>query len=287
MTMLAWKRAKSFLLFSLMLFPVVFSFISGCSQFSRSELIRAKELNNELNEKIEQLNEANEGYKQRINELESANSELEQKYTDLWKEYNELLDKLSQSSPEKEVKEINGLVRVDDLDDTIQIELRYATANNFTGKKIYPASVCLLRKETAQKLVKANKEFRKMGYRIKIWDAYRPLQVQQILWDLVKDSRYVANPQRGSKHNRGTAVDITLVDSEGNELVMPTGFDDFSKKASRDYEGMTEEAEKNLNMMTEVMLDCGFTTIRTEWWHFDDKDWANYPLLDIPLDEFS
>src|SRR6185503_14610279 len=126
-------------------------------------------------------------------------------------------------------REVKGFVKVTDLDPSIAIELRYATTNNFTGKKIYPVDVCLLRKETALKLAAANAEFKKDGYRIKIWDAYRPPYVQQIFWGILPDERYVANPFRGgSKHNRGGAVDVTLIDSEGKELEMLTGFGDFS-----------------------------------------------------------
>ena len=139
----------------------------------------------------------------------------------------------AQSYFNSSVLEIQGLVRVYDIDPTIVIDLRYATENNFTGKQVYPVSVCLLRKETARKLAAANAEFNKDGYRIKIWDAYRPPSVQKIFWELVPDERYVANPaQGGSRHNRGGAVDITLVDKGGREIEMPSDFDDFSEKAS-------------------------------------------------------
>src|SRR3990167_4865629 len=132
-----------------------------------------------------------------------------------------------------DIKEIDGLVRVQDIDPNIVLDLRYATENNFTGKKVYPVAVCVLRKEAAQKLAAANAELMKDGYRIKVWDAYRPPYVQRIFWNLVPDERYVANPDKGgSRHNRGGAVDLTLIDENGNELEMPTGYDDFSAKAS-------------------------------------------------------
>ena len=187
----------------------------------------------------------------------------------------------------KEPLEIEGLVLVQDMDPNIQVELRYATINNFTKQKVYPLEICALRKATAEKLAKANKEFMKLGYRIKVWDAYRPVSVQRILWDIVPDSRYVANPNNGgSKHNRGTAVDLTLVDENGNELEMPSGFDDFTGKGSRNNPDMTAEAKKNMDLLTEIMVKCGFTTISTEWWHYNDADAAKYDIIDVDLELF-
>lgn len=192
----------------------------------------------------------------------------------------------SQSIP-KAIKEIQGLVAVKDIDDSIVLDLRYATTNNFTGKKVYPVDVCLLQKETARKLAKANEEFKKTGYRIKIWDAYRPVYVQKIFWDLVKDSRFVADPSKGgSRHNTGAAVDITLVDINGNELKMPSKFDDFSVNAYRNNSKMDAEAKKNMNLLTEVMKKNGFNTIDTEWWHYEDSNFAKYKIIDVNLDQF-
>lgn len=183
--------------------------------------------------------------------------------------------------------EIHGLVLVKDIIPGIEIELKYATEDNFTKTKVYPYDICVLQKSTAMKLKKANDELMEMGYRLKIWDAYRPLSVQKIFWDLVPDSRYVANPNTGgSKHNRGTAVDVTLVDMEGNELEMPTGFDDFTAKAGRSNNDMSETAKKNVELLTNVMVKNGFTTITTEWWHYNDSDSGNYSALDVDLEEF-
>lgn len=184
------------------------------------------------------------------------------------------------------VKEIDGLVRVHDIDDTIVIDLKYATGDNFTKKKVYPESVCLLQRKTAEKLAYANREFGRDGYRIKIWDAYRPLYVQKIFWDMVPDTRYVADPKTGSKHNCGTAVDITLVDLDGKKIDMPTGFDDFSDKASRLYRGNSKEVQKNLDYLTGGMSKNGFITIDSEWWHFQDENWDSYHVLDVKFDVF-
>lgn len=184
-------------------------------------------------------------------------------------------------------KEIEGLIPISNYDDSFVIDLKYATEDNFTGKKVYNVNVCALQKSTLKKLMDANDEFRSLGYKIKIWDGYRPYDVQQYFWGIVSDSRYIANPNaNGSRHNRGTAVDITLVDKKGNELEMPTKFDEFSPKAHRDNKNISKKAKENSELLTSIMIKHGFSIIETEWWHFDDVDSANYPLLNIPLEKF-
>lgn len=192
----------------------------------------------------------------------------------------------SNATEKKPVKEVMGLVRVDEMDPDIVIDLKYATPDNFTGRQIYTANVCALRKSTAEKLMKANEEFMKDGYRIKIWDGFRPIYVQQIFWDIVKDPRYVANPKYGSSHSTGCTVDVTLVGKDGLDVEMPTLFDDFSEKASRSYTGVSDEAKKNLAYLTKVMKRNGFTTINSEWWEFRDTEIGRYQQLDIKLEEF-
>ncbi|PLS17196.1 peptidase M15 [Bacillus sp. M6-12] len=185
-------------------------------------------------------------------------------------------------------KEKSNLVDIRKLDKTIVIDLRYATNNNFAKKQIYPLAIPLLRKETAQKLVMANRELSKKGYRIKIWDAYRPFSAQQVLWNAAAPSqkRFVANPLKGSNHNRGASVDITLADKNGKELKMPTGFDNFTAAAAPAYKKMDPTARKNLNILAAAMKKQGFTTISNEWWHFDDSNRKKYPILNVPLDQF-
>jgi len=190
------------------------------------------------------------------------------------------------AEPPAPIKEIQGLVDVTALDDTFVIDLRYATADNFTGKAIYSKAKCLLQRATAEKLAAAQKEFAEHGYRLKIWDAYRPLSAQRILWEVVGDPAYVADPAKGSIHNRGAAVDVTLVDEDGNELPMPTGFDDFSEKAAIDYDGCTPEQARNRDFLADIMVKHGFVRYRAEWWHFVDGDGAKYPLLDVQFEEF-
>lgn len=195
--------------------------------------------------------------------------------------------------PESAVREIEGLVRLSDLEAGLVFDLKYATADNFVGKPLYPAAVAVLKKETAERLLRANATFRADGYSIKIWDAYRPLSVQRILWQTCPDGRYVINPDPlppaggwKARHYNGMAVDMTLVDEEGNELPMPTGFDDFSEKAAPGYRGTTEEARRNVQYLISVMEEAGFEPASTEWWHFNDITGTPTPYLDIPLQAF-
>lgn len=179
------------------------------------------------------------------------------------------------------------LFLVKGFNNSFAIEMKYATCDNFVGKTLYPSPTCVLTKGTLDKLIKANNIVIKQGYRIKIWDAYRPLSVQKIMWETTPDKNYVANPNgSGSNHNRGAAVDVTLVDKSGKELKMPTGFDNFTVKASPSYKGMTSEQRKNLNILSKAMTSSGFKTISTEWWHFDDTDYKSYKIQDVPLGRF-
>lgn len=182
---------------------------------------------------------------------------------------------------------ISNLVNVEAVTDEFLIEMRYATENNFVGKKVYPSDVCIMQKGTLEKLMNANKEFLKMGLRIKIWDAYRPISVQKTFFDLVPNENFVANPYKGqgSVHNSGFAVDLTLVDMNGEEVEMPTGFDDFTEKASRSSTDMSAEAAKNIFILTEVLVKNGFETIESEWWHYNDADAKGFVALDLSFDE--
>lgn len=180
--------------------------------------------------------------------------------------------------------QVADLVRIQDIDTGIVVDLRYATEDNFTGRPVYPAHVALLRRETAEKLAAANAELMASGYRIKIWDAYRPYHIHQLLWSLAGEKQYYfADPRYGSVHNRGAAVDVTLLDAWGREVEMPTDFDDFTGAAHR-RSSMSSEARANMELLTEVMVRHGFLPIEFEWWHFEDSQWWKYPLLDLPLE---
>lgn len=179
--------------------------------------------------------------------------------------------------------EIN-LIDIHQLDPTIKLDVRYATENNFTGKILYSSSRVYLVREVAEQLVKVN-QYLKDNYKlqIKIYDGYRPLSVQKKMWELIPDERYVANPAKGSRHNRGCAVDLTLIDSLGNELDMGIPYDDFTEKAHIDYLNLPEIVLTNRKILQEAMMKFGFIPLMTEWWHFDYKDWKNYPVLDIDV----
>lgn len=164
-------------------------------------------------------------------------------------------------------------------------EIRYATINNFTKNKVYPYAKCFLIQKAAEALRRAAQDFWHLGYTLKIWDAYRPLAVQRVFWHLVPDERYVANPQYGSRHNRGCAIDLTLIDSHGKEVDMGTGFDDFTPKAHRDYTDFGSEIAYNRHVLQSIMEQHNFLGWPHEWWHFDFKDFEQYPILDIPFED--
>ncbi len=183
------------------------------------------------------------------------------------------------------------LVELITLNKNFVLDVRYATTNNFTGKKVYPSARCFLQKEAADALNLVQQELEKQELGLKIWDAYRPLSVQKIFWEIYPNENYVADPAKGSRHNRGCAVDVTLVDLKtGEELTMPSAFDDFSEKAHRNYDKMAPEARKNCKLLQDVMEKYGFRGVPTEWWHFDfvgvdtqpgKEVWKNYPVSDI------
>ncbi len=176
------------------------------------------------------------------------------------------------------------LINIKTLAPDIVVEMRYATTNNFTGKKLYPvADECLLCEPAAERLARVQNNLEKKGLGLKVWDCYRPLSVQQKLWDVVPDPRYVADPKTGSRHNRGASVDLTLIDAQGHELTMPTGFDDFSERAHRTFMDLPADALKNRALLQSAMEQEGFIGLPSEWWHFDEPQWGNFALRDEPL----
>jgi zinc D-Ala-D-Ala dipeptidase len=182
---------------------------------------------------------------------------------------------------------IQGLVDLEKLDNSFIIDIKYASKDNFMGKKLYPVNKCVLQLETAKKLINANNYAKELGYKLKVLDAYRPLSVQELMWKTLPDDNFVAPPTRGSKHNRGCAVDVTLVNFNGRELEMPSPFDDFSNKAWITYNSAPHHQLQNRELLGKVMVENGFKRIETEWWHFNDPDFHKYPLLDISLENFS
>lgn len=163
----------------------------------------------------------------------------------------------------------SDFVRLKDLSPDFVYELKYATPDNFLKQAVYDCGECYLRKSTAEALVKANEAFIQLGYRIKLFDCYRPLSVQKKMWKILPGTHYVANPAKGSKHNRGAAVDLTLVDAQGKELNMGTPFDFFGKEAHHTYTEHSKEVLENRKLLKETLDKYNFKSIYSEWWHYE------------------
>lgn len=181
----------------------------------------------------------------------------------------------------------SDLVDIQKLEPSIYVDLKYAGADNFFKQALYSANRAYLRKSTAEKLIIAHKKLQERGLGLKIWDAYRPLSVQKIMWELKPDANFVANPATGSDHNRACAVDVTLVDKNGKELVMPTKFDDFSVKAKADYKKLPRAVKKNREILRNALTSEGFIQYKNEWWHFTDEDAKSFDLLDVSFEELA
>lgn len=178
------------------------------------------------------------------------------------------------------------LVDLADWIPEIRLDLRYASADNVTGRPLYTSARAYLRQPAAEALAAVQHALRVRGLGLKVFDAYRPYVVTVALWDAVQDDRYVAHPATGSRHNRGCAVDLTLVYRDtGEELLMPTGFDDFSERAHHGYAALPAAAIRHRELLKAVMEQHGFTSLPTEWWHFDCVDWKRFELLDLDFDQ--
>jgi zinc D-Ala-D-Ala dipeptidase len=176
----------------------------------------------------------------------------------------------------------HNLVNVTTIYPPLLQEIRYATACNFTGQVLYPFPAAFVHRDVAAALQRVQQDLRKEGLCLKIFDGYRPGSIQFKMWELVRDERYVSDPTVSKgKHTRGTAVDVTLVDRMGNELAMPTTFDDFSEKAHRFSAEWTKEERTNSLKLEAVMKKHGFIPFPFEWWHYDYVGWEKYPPLDI------
>lgn len=173
----------------------------------------------------------------------------------------------------------SGFSDVAALDPSIKLDIRYATADNFTKSKIYDCPRCLLRPDAAKALVKAHKALQRKGFGLKMFDCYRPRPYQQRLWDKVPNPDYVTPPAKGSMHSRGAAVDLTVVDKNGKELDMGTPYDFFGKEAHTDNMNLPAQVLANRRLLRDALEAVGFKGIRTEWWHFSFQG-KNYPLSD-------
>ncbi|MBQ9045778.1 MAG: D-alanyl-D-alanine carboxypeptidase family protein [Oscillospiraceae bacterium] len=165
----------------------------------------------------------------------------------------------------------SDLVLVKDVIPTIYVDLRYATTDNFTGQRIYDFTDARLRYGTLKKLARVQEALLAQGYSLKIWDAYRPVSAQFRLWEVCPNSAYVANPNNGySSHSRGNTIDLTLVRADGTEIPMPSGFDEFSALADRNYSDVSAEAQSNVAILESAMQAEGFVGYSAEWWHYSD-----------------
>lgn len=166
-----------------------------------------------------------------------------------------------------------------DMDSSIQLDIRYATTNNFVGQVLYGCARCFLRPAAARAVLAAHQELKKEGLGLKMFDCYRPRDVQWKLWEIYPQPGYVADPRKGSIHNRGGAVDLTIVDSTGQELPMGTDFDFFGPKANHTFTDLPKEVLANRLKLKSLMRDHGFSAIRSEWWHYNYRG-QEYELAD-------
>ncbi len=178
------------------------------------------------------------------------------------------------------------LVEIVALDSTIRLDVRYATTHNFTGRPLYPEPRAFLQRPAAEALVRAHRALEEKGYGVLVFDAYRPWSVTKLFWDLTPQEKriFVADPSKGSKHNRGCAVDVTLYAlTTGREVEMPGDYDEMSERSHVTYAGGSEAARARRDLLLEALTREGFFVYPWEWWHFDYKDWRDYPVLDAPF----
>lgn len=193
-------------------------------------------------------------------------------------------------APDASAGEDSDLVDLQSILPRVTLDMRYAGTSNFVGKVIYPKARCLLRRPVAMAMKEAQRLLKLEGLQLLVWDCYRPFSVQERFWELVPDGRYVAKPVRragklakGSKHNRGAAVDLGLVKLDGSAVALPTDHDDFSERAHHNAKGIPAAARKNARTLRRAMESAGFHGIKTEWWHFDHHRWREFGLSDEPL----
>ena len=162
----------------------------------------------------------------------------------------------------------------------VVLDLRYATTNNLTGKVLYPEAKAYLRQETIRKLRRVARDLQEEGYRLVIWDAWRPASAQRALWKAKPDGKFLTPPSKISRHRRGTSVDVSLADKDGRILEMPSGFDEFNAKADEDFSDVPKEAAQRARILRNIMFNAGFSGVPDEWWHYDLRDWADYEPIE-------
>jgi D-alanyl-D-alanine dipeptidase len=178
------------------------------------------------------------------------------------------------------------LVELVKLDPTIKLDIRYAGTNNFLGKPVYKEARAFLQRPAAESLLKAHRDLARSGYGLLIHDGYRPWSITKLFWDMTSGSQreFVADPKTGSKHNRGCAVDLTLYElATGRVVQMPGDYDEMTERSYPDYKGGTAEQRARRDLLRKAMESHDFIVEPNEWWHFNYKDWKEYPILDIPF----
>lgn len=179
------------------------------------------------------------------------------------------------------------LVELVELDHTIKLDIRYASSNNFLGTPVYTQARAFMQRPAAEALLRAHRELKAHGYGLLIHDGYRPWYVTKIFWDATPDDKkiFVADPTEGSKHNRGCAVDLSLYDLKtGEEVQMPSGYDEMTDRAFADYSGGTPEERSRRALLRQAMEKQDFKVNPKEWWHFDYKAWKQYPILNVKFE---
>jgi D-alanyl-D-alanine dipeptidase len=176
------------------------------------------------------------------------------------------------------------LVDVESAVPNVRLDVRYATPNNFMKKTLYPVAKVYLRKPAAEALRDVQTELAALGLGLKVFDGYRPYSVTEQMWEPIRNPDFVADPKKGSRHNRGAAVDLTLIDLRtGDELPMPTPYDDFTAKARHDYKDLPAQVLANRGKLRDVMTRHAFQPLPSEWWHYDYTGWDKFELMNVPL----
>ncbi|KAF2514423.1 M15 family metallopeptidase [Flavobacterium zhairuonense] len=173
-----------------------------------------------------------------------------------------------------------SFVNLKDFSKDFVYDMKYATEDNFLKAKVYDCAECVLRMKTVKALIAANNDFKKKGFKIKLYDCYRPLSIQKRMWTIVSNPKYVADPKKGSIHNRGGAVDISIVDANGKEVDMGTPFDFFGIEASHNYTALSKEVKSNRKFLKKIMIKNGFNSFDSEWWHYNLKAGLNDKVSD-------
>jgi D-alanyl-D-alanine dipeptidase len=198
----------------------------------------------------------------------------------------------AQQGPPKEAGPFRqpDLVELVKLDPGIRLDIRYATKNNFTGRPVYKEERAFLQRPAAEALVRVNNALRKQGYGLVVFDGYRPWAVTKVFWDVtpIDKREFVADPSKGSRHNRGCAVDLTMYDLKTDEEVkMPSPYDEMTERSHINYQCATPEARRLRDLLRAAMEAEGFNVYEPEWWHYDYKDWREYPILNISFKEIT